>query len=123
MKKEFKLIRNSDKRKHSHDENETCSGCDGEKKDCICVYTLKQYNALTCEHCNYNYTKEEGMLVDEKRPDSIYVRDQNKWLVYPCDKCNKEYADKINKIIEWVYEDDYEYELSMRKIDRYLDRY
>lgn len=45
------------------------------------------------------------------------------WLLSPCDKCNKEYATKIEKIIEWVYEDEYEYELSMEKIDAYLDRY
>jgi|688.fasta_scaffold1233906_1 hypothetical protein len=123
MKKEFKMTRDNDKRKHSHDENEACLTCNGEKKDCVCVYTLKQYNALSCKHCNYDYTKEDGMVVDEKRPDSVYIRHQKKWLVEPCDKCNKEYADKINKIIEWAYEDEYEYELSMRKIDAYLDRY
>jgi major membrane immunogen (membrane-anchored lipoprotein) len=119
MKKEFKMIRDSDKRKQSHDENEACTACNGEKKD----YTLEQYNALSCKHCNYDYTKKEGMLVDEKRPDSVYIRHQKKWLVEPCDKCNKEYADKIIKLIEWAYEDEYEYELSMQKIDAYLDRY
>ena len=116
------MIRDADKRKHSHDENETCTTCNGEKKDCICVYTLKQYNALSCEHCNYDYTQKEGVMVDDRRSDSVYIRPLKKWLVFPCDKCNKEYAKKIEKVIEWAYEDEYEYELSMQKIDAYLDR-
>jgi hypothetical protein len=44
-------------------------------------------------------------------------------LSYKTVSVNKEYADKIIKLIEWAYEDEYEYELSMQKIDAYLDRY
>lgn len=123
MKKEFKMTRNTDKRKHSHDENETCSACNGEKNDCLCVYTIKKYNALSCAHCGYDYKQENGILLDTKGENTVYFRDRKMWLLCPCDKCHTDFAKEIEKIIEWIVDDEYEYELSMRKIDAYLDRW
>jgi hypothetical protein len=125
-KKEFKMTRDADKRKHSHDENEVCLTCKVDIDDCKCnnvVHSEEKTDCVSCKHCKYDYTQEKGMLFDEEGPNRMYIRAFKKWQQQPCEHCDKKYTKYLYEITYWAEEDWYENELMMQKYDRYLDRH
>jgi hypothetical protein len=118
-KKEFKLIRNTDKRKHSYKENSLCINCKLDDDYCKCNIVCREQNVY-CNHCNYDYTNPKGMLFDEYAQNRTYIMAFKKWQQKPCQYCDKNYTNNLYQITNWAEEEWYENELMMQKIDVYL---
>ena len=122
MKKEFKMTRDNDKRTDTI-EHDLCLLCKTTKSNCICIETVKKYDALSCDHCGYDYTQEKGKLVDTAEPNTYYITAYRKYQVQPCDKCNKKYAAELDEQTNWDEEEEFEKKIMYQKIDAYLDRF
>ena len=87
----------------------------------LVIHMEKKTKCNSCEHCNYDYTQEKGMLFDEEKTNRIYIVAFKKWQQQPCEFCDKHYVKYLYEITNREEKEYYEYELMMEKYYIYLD--